>query len=100
MKNLLLFLLLFGFCACESTSPKEVSESFIKGVYGNPGTLLKAGYAFDSLGMNAVFVRSISLNREFYEIAKKQGVKVFVEFPTLNGKEGVFERSSRCLANR
>lgn len=87
MKNLILFLLLVGFCACESFPPKEISEPFIKGVYGNPGTLLKAGYAFDSLGMNAVFVRSISLNREFYETSKKQGLKVFVEFPTLNGKE-------------
>jgi hypothetical protein len=87
MKNLLLFLLIIGFCVCESTPPKEGSESFIKGVYGNPGTLLEAGYAFDSLGMNAVFVRSISLNREFYETSKKQGVKVFVEFPTFNGKE-------------
>jgi len=62
-------------------------QPFIKGVYGNPATLLKAGYRFDSLGMNAVFVRSISLNADFFSTAKKQGCKVFVEFPTLNGKD-------------
>lgn len=87
MKNFILILLFIGFIACNSNPSKKVPEEFIKGVYGNPGTLLDAGYAFDSLGMNAVFVRSISLNREFYETSKKQGVKVFVEFPTLNGKE-------------
>ncbi|HEX5668494.1 MAG TPA: hypothetical protein VFX73_06795 [Chitinophagaceae bacterium] len=62
-------------------------QPFIKGVYGNPATLLKAGYRFDSLGMNAVFVRSISLNADFFSTAKKQGCRVFVEFPTLNGKD-------------
>jgi hypothetical protein len=60
---------------------------FIKGVYGNPASLLKAGQRFDSLGMNAVFVRSISLNPDFFSIAKKQGCKVYVEFPTLYGKD-------------
>ncbi len=58
---------------------------FVKGVYGNPGSLLKAGHRFDSLGMNAVFVRSVSLTQEFFATAKQQGCKVFVEFPTLNG---------------
>jgi uncharacterized lipoprotein YddW (UPF0748 family) len=66
---------------------KPAAQSFIKGVYGNPAALLKAGYAFDSLGMNAVFVRSGSLNPEFYQTARKQGCKVFVEFPTLYGKD-------------
>jgi hypothetical protein len=62
-------------------------QPFIKGVYGNPATLLSAGYRFDSLGMNAVFVRSVSLNPDFFSTAKTQGCKVFVEFPTLNGKD-------------
>jgi hypothetical protein len=66
---------------------EEEKAPFIKGVYGNPGTLLHAGYNFDSLGMNAVFVRSVSLNQEFYASARAQGCKVFVEFPTLLGKD-------------
>ena len=65
---------------------REEKKEFIKGVYGNPATLLNAGYRFDSLGMNAVFVRSISLNEDFYKTARAQGTKIFVEFPTLNGK--------------
>jgi hypothetical protein len=87
MRNAFLYLVILAVFSCQSSPSQEASEEFIKGVYGNPGTLLKAGYSFDSLGMNAVFVRSGSLNREFYETSKKQGVKVFVEFATLNGKE-------------
>lgn len=74
------------FLACTSPSDRGPEQPFIKGVYGNPGSLLKAGYAFDSLGMNAVFVRSISLNRAFYDTTRFQGCKVFVEFPTLIGR--------------
>lgn len=87
MRTALLFVLILSVFSCQTSSPKKSEQEYIKGVYGNPSTLLKAGYSFDSLGMNAVFVRSVSLNREFYETSKKQGVKVFVEFPTLNGKE-------------
>jgi hypothetical protein len=87
MRNVLLYFLILTVFSCKSSPSQEASEEFIKGVYGNPGTLLKAGYSFDSLGMNAVFVRSGSLNREFYDNTKKQGVKLFVEFATLNGKE-------------
>jgi hypothetical protein len=84
-----LLIILFSVSTLSCQTPNQTIEEteFIKGVYGNPATLLKAGYRFDSLGMNAVFVRRISLNQEFYKTAKEQGVKVFVEFPTLNGKE-------------
>ncbi|MEB2779719.1 hypothetical protein U3A58_04880 [Algoriphagus sp. C2-6-M1] len=87
MRNAFLCLLILNIFSCKSSSSQEPSKEFIKGVYGNPATLLKAGYSFDSLGMNAVFVRSGSLNREIYETSKNQGVKIFVEFATLNGKE-------------
>ena len=85
MKVILPFVILSFLFSCNPTQKEP--ESFIKGVYGNPSTLLNAGYRYDSLGMNAVFVRSISLNREFFDLASQQGSKVFVEFPILNGKE-------------
>jgi hypothetical protein len=84
--QLIFSVLLFTYCSSKEAIRNEDME-FIKGVYGNPATLLNAGYRFDSLGMNAVFVRSISLNVEFYKTAKAQGTKIYVEFPTLNGKE-------------
>ena len=80
-------LALATFFSCTPSGDENGSLPFIKGVYGNPGTLLDAGYSFDSLGMNAVFVRSISLNREFFETAREQGCRVYVEFPTLLGRD-------------
>ncbi len=69
-------------------NPGNKSDTgFIKGIYGNPATLLKQGHTFQSMGVNAIFVRSVSLNETLYTTAKDAGVKVFVEFPTLNGKE-------------
>lgn len=60
---------------------------FTKGVYGNARVLLEKGYSFKSLGINAIFVGRTSLNDTLYKAAKEQGVRVYVEFPTLNGKE-------------
>src|SRR5690606_37228223 len=85
-------LLILMIAGCGSNEKKETrtpfmnTQPFVKGVYGNPATLLNAGYRFDSLGMNAVFVRSQSLNPQFYKTALDQGCQVYLEFPTLNGK--------------
>jgi hypothetical protein len=80
---LTLFLLLFPFAVISQTFGER---AFVKGIYGNPERMLTAGYQLDELGVNAVFVRRASLNPEFHATAKAQGCKVFVEFPTLNGK--------------
>jgi len=89
----LVLIALVGILSCqESQSTVQTAErTFIKGVYGNPGSLLEAGYAFDELGLNAIFVRSISLNDDLYETAKNQDVEVYVEFPTLLGRNYVEE---------
>ena len=82
-KRFWLLLLLFPFAAF---SQKQDVDVFVKGIYGNPERVLHAGYQFDELGVNAVFIRRSSLNQPFYNQAKAQGCRVFVEFPTLNGK--------------
>jgi hypothetical protein len=79
-------LLILCFCACNS-SVNNSEKNFIKGVYGDPGTLLQAGYTFHELGVNAIFARSYSLNDDLYRAAREQGCKVFVEFPVLLGKQ-------------
>lgn len=79
-------LLILCICACNSRM-NNTEKIVIKGVYGDPGTLLKAGYTFKELGVNAIFVRSYSLNDELYNAAREQGCKVFVEFPVLLGKQ-------------
>ncbi|MBD3628236.1 hypothetical protein [Cyclobacterium sp.] len=82
-RYLCLIFLLIHFVAY---SQQDQAQTFVKGIYGNPERVLKAGYDFEDLGVNAVFVRRSSLNQPFYSQAKMQGSKVFVEFPTLNGK--------------
>ena len=47
-------ILILSIYACNSRE-NNIEKTFIKGVYGDPGTLLEAGYAFDELGMNAIF---------------------------------------------
>jgi hypothetical protein len=88
MRACIILFILTSAMACRQQKPGQEPETlFTKGVYGNPATLLNAGYSFDSLGMNAVFVRSASLHQQLVDTARKQGCKIYVEFPTLNGKE-------------
>ena len=69
-----------------NSSPID-SENFIKGIYGSPQSLLKAGYTLSDLGVNALFIHYGSLSDEMMMMAKKEGIKIFVEFPLLNGKD-------------
>ncbi|WP_242093888.1 hypothetical protein [Aestuariivivens sediminicola] len=87
-------LLIFCFNGCHSGRTQKQGP-FIKGVYGNPGSLLKAGYNFEALGVNALFVRSHSLNDALYRTAREQGCQVFVEFPVLNGRQ-FLENHKQC----
>ncbi|WP_194778127.1 glycoside hydrolase family 10 protein [Pararhodonellum marinum] len=75
------------FCVLPTYAQTNEALPFIKGIYGNPGALLDRGHSFKSLGVNAIFPRSISLNDQLFQTAQSEGVKVYVEFPTLNGKE-------------
>jgi len=67
----------------------QVAEphAFTKGVYGDPAVFLENGQTFQSLGINSLFVRSSSLTQELIDAARKENVRVYVEFPTLNGKD-------------
>lgn len=87
MKFFQISLFFFLFSACVESGKGMRQPDFIKGVYGNPAALWDKGYNFQSLGMNAVFVRSGSLTPEFVERSRREQVKIFVEFPVLNGKE-------------
>lgn len=68
-------------------STPSMAQDLVKGVYGNPSVLLKKGYSFKALGINAVFIHKASLTPELMSKAKKEGVKVYAEFPLLNGKD-------------
>ena len=85
-----LLICLIFFVPFFSNGQRSARLPFAKGVYGDPKALLRSGETFRSLGINSIFVRSSSLDDEIYRAARDEKVRVYVEFPTLNG-EGYVE---------
>ena len=84
------------FISCEQNASQTVE---IRGVYGNPKPLWEKGYNLNDLGVNAVFVHSGSINDEMMKRAKSEGLKVYAEFATLNGKNYVKEHPEAWAIN-
>jgi hypothetical protein len=83
MKSLYLQLSgLIFLCSCQNSEEAD----YVKGIDGSPVPFWEQGLELKDLGVNAIFVRSASINQEIMDRAKKEGVRVFAEFPTLNGK--------------
>ncbi len=87
-RHLLLYAILglISFISCEQESPETVE---IKGVYGSPKPFWDKGINPIDLGVNAVFVHSGSINHDMINRARSEGLLVFAEFATLNGKNYV-----------
>ena len=82
-----------------SCSPEPTKAVEIRGIYGNPKPLWEKGYNLKDLGVNAIFVHSGSINAEMMERARVEGLKVFAEFATLNGKNYVKEHPEAWAVN-
>lgn len=78
----------------KSSSPLE-----IRGVYGHPQPLWEKGYRLDELGVNAIFVHSGSIKPDMITRARAEGLKIFAEFATLNGKNYVQEHPEARAIN-
>jgi hypothetical protein len=78
---IIIFVSLSGVTAADA---QKVIE--IKGIYGSPQKLWDKGFKLNELGVNAIFLHDNSITAELMSRAKKEGVKVFAEFATLNGK--------------
>ncbi|MDD4107701.1 MAG: hypothetical protein PHH93_03165 [Prolixibacteraceae bacterium] len=77
--------------------PEKIIET--KGIYGHPQPFLNNGYNLPDLGVNAIFVHSGSVNHELMQKAKSEGIKVYAEFATLNGKNYVEEHPEAWAIN-
>lgn len=69
------------------TFEKKMIE--IRGIYGSPEDFWQKGFNLAKLGVNAIFVRSKSLNGEMIQRAREEGLQIFAEFATLNGSRYV-----------
>ncbi|WP_346754554.1 family 10 glycosylhydrolase [Splendidivirga corallicola] len=74
------------FVSCEQRSA-EITE--IRGIYGHPKPLWDKDFNLQDLGINAIFVHSGSINHDMVNRARSEGLMVFAEFATLNGKNYV-----------
>ena len=61
----------------------------IRGIYGSPEPFWKKNIKLNEIGVNAIFLHHESINAPMMERAKSEGLKVFAEFATLNGKQYV-----------
>ena len=71
----------------QEKSPSINAEKFeIRGIYGSPNAFWNKGISLNQLNVNAVFVNWKAINEKVMERAGNEGLKVFAEFPVLNGK--------------
>jgi hypothetical protein len=69
----------------------------IRGIYGSPDAFWKKGINLGQLNVNAVFVNWKAINEKMIERVEKEGLKIFAEFPVLNGK-GYVEKHPEAWA--
>jgi hypothetical protein len=89
--TLLIFLLIFNRPAW--------GQIEIRGIYGHPKPLWDKGHNLSELGINAIFVHGGSVDAEMMQRARAEGMKIYAEFPTLNGKGYVEENPEAWAIN-
>lgn len=82
--------------SCQQNESPDVE---IRGIYGNPKPFWDKGMVLSELGVNAIFVHSGAINEEMVSRAKSDGLKVFAEFATLNGKNYVKDHPEAWAIN-
>ena len=76
-------------CKSNRSEQSDARIHEIRGIYGSPDPFWDKGIRLDRLGVNAVFLNLQSINEKMMERAGNEGLKVFAEFPLLNGKNYV-----------
>ena len=83
--------------SCNELSDKEIE---IRGIYGHPRPLWDKGFALSDLGINAVFVHSGSIDEKMIQKARSEGMKIYAEFATLNGRDYVEDHIEAWAVNQ
>jgi len=100
-KELFLFasiMLLPGFITSNKRpNPGNSKKIEIRGIYGSPEPFWKKNTKLNELGVNAAFIHDGAITDSIMKRARVEGVRVFAEFATLNGK-GWVEKHSEAWA--
>ena len=91
-----LSVIMFLFISCNQEPERNIE---VRGVYGHPQPLWDKGYNLAELGINSIFVHSGSINKEMMDRAHSEGMNVYAEFATLNGKNYVEEHPEAWAIN-
>ncbi|MDX9946979.1 MAG: hypothetical protein RBS38_06395 [Bacteroidales bacterium] len=87
-------------CRQEKTSVSSSEGLEIRGIYGSPNAFWNKGISLSQLNVNSVFVNWKAINEKMMERAGEEGLKVFAEFPVLNGKGYVETHPEAWAINR
>ena len=71
----------------------------IRGIYGNPKPFWDQGMSLSELGVNAAFVHSGAIDEAMVRKLRQQGIKLYAEFATLNGKNYVQDHPEAWAIN-
>lgn len=85
--------------SCNSGTPVAVYTKNIEilGIYGSPNAFWNKDIRLDELHVNAIFLNSKAIDKNLMERAKNENLKVFAEFPVLNG-EGYVDKHPEAWA--
>lgn len=89
-------ILLLSLIVCSLAGQESL---LIRGIYGSPSPIWNKGYRLDELGVNAIFVRSGAIDEAMMKRAREEGLKVYAEFATLNGKDYVEQHPEAWAIN-
>lgn len=78
--------LLTSGCKSGTSLNSGKKEILIRGIYGSPVQFWNRGLSLDSLHVNAIFLNWKSISEQMMDRSGHQNLKVFAEFPVLNGK--------------
>ncbi len=87
-----LIIVLLFFTAFNTPSKKVISlkeQIEIRGIYGSPEPFWKKNLRLNELGVNSIFIHDGAITESIMTRAKHEGLNVFAEFATLNGKNYV-----------
>ncbi|MBN2665633.1 MAG: hypothetical protein JXR67_03925 [Bacteroidales bacterium] len=82
----LVFLFTGQECRQKGTVTAKSEKIEILGIYGSPNAFWNKEINLSQLNVNAVFLNWKGINEKMMERAGEEGLKVFAEFPVLNGK--------------